>query len=428
MKLYSGLIVVGLISIILIITGCIVPNAIAINVLISTGTSLLASAFFVLLTVRHIDKEKQRIALFEEMGLVQFYLERSHITQRCEQLFQDARQIDITGTRLKTLLENHKVTLTNLLLTRPVQIRILMPDPDADSAKTLQELLGMKKSIRQGLQDVLDWKESINKQLCKGTLELRFSDKMISSMYQRIDKIVFTGPYINKIETQRTYTLECDAYGKFGRIMADDFTKMFNEGTADIKNTSFVVEFLGMPGAGKTSSIELLKKKYREIYSHSNEEVACKPDDTPYLFNTHLLTSLSKILRDAGKNGVLFLDRGIEDVTIWLKVHKHLNNLSVQQARKLSNLIPRVPKNFRHYKILFLQHPSLSEERRPIERRVDEWALEKHALEVLYKYYSKRKSEDGIFETIDANRPWDEMTEQVMSVIERIYEIENNRF
>ena len=231
-------VIVLLLSILLIVFGLLVnPNfkveyttitgADLKYILPSVGSSLLASLLFSILTVNRINQKESSIKLFTQLGLVNFYLERSEITERCALLFKNAQLIDITAIRLKTLLETHENTLNNLLRTKPVRIRILMPNPDSESAKTIEELLGTKESIRAGLRNVLEWEKRIKGETLTGTLEIRYSDKLIASMYQRIDNYVFTGPYMNKTESQGTYTLECNAFGQFGGILSNDFESRF---------------------------------------------------------------------------------------------------------------------------------------------------------------------------------------------------------
>lgn len=391
------------------------------------GTSLLASLLFVKFTLKKINKDEERVALFEKMGLVNFYIERHEITDRCGQLFKDAERIDITAVRLKSLLEIHEQTLNNLLLTKRVQIRILMPNPDSDSARTLEQLLGTKESIREGLNNVLEWEKRIKKESLKGTLEIRYSNKLIASMYQRIDNFVFSGPYMSKLESQDTYTVECKADGGYGKILTNYFEARFNESAMALKKKSFVIEFMGMPGAGKTSCVNLLKERYPEIHTHSNEDVPCFPDDTPFQFNIRLLESLNKSLMARNNEGLLILDRGLEDAKIWLRVHKYLNNLNSYESKRLENQLPSIHQT-RYYKILFIQPPAITRERRHIERRIDEWALDEFALNKLYDLYKNKAKQDDIYFMVDATKPMVIMENIVLEQVEKIYQLENKRF
>ena len=183
-----------------------------------------------------------------------------------------------------------------------------------------------------------------------------------------------------------------------------------------------------MPGAGKTTCVELIKNEFPEIYSHSNEDVLCYPEDNPMDFNERLIESLANVVENAGKEGVLVLDRGIEDIKVWIRVHRKLGNINNIQEKRLVSLVPKMPINITHYKILFLHHPDVTKKRRQIERRVDEWALDSRSLTILFRAYENRGSQKDIHFIVDSSKPLDVMKNRVLEVIRQIHQIENSRF
>jgi hypothetical protein len=428
---------VVLISILLIAAGLLIkPRAVAENtyisevdfknILVAVGTSLLASSIFAYFSVKNINKENERIELFEKLGLVTLHLERHAITTKCSELLKKAEQIDITAIRLKTLLELHEKQLNNLLRNTHVKIRILLPYPGSESANIIEQLLDANESILTGLKNVLDWESRLKTEKLTGTLEIRFSKTLISSMYQRIDNVVFTGPYMRKTESQETFTLECDATGDFGKMLSGYFNRRFKEADKRPKGKPYIIELMGMPGAGKSSCINLLKQADPNLVSHSNEDIECTASDTPYEFNLRLVKSLQFFVENIQKHEVVFLDRGLEDLKIWLQFHLQNNNITAEEFFHLNNMIPKCPLNVNYYKILFIQKPDFTKKRRVVERRVDEWALLDTSLESLFNLYEKSRNQQLI--VIDSTLPLNVMAAQVMKAIEEIIEIEKSLF
>lgn len=358
---------------------------------VSIGTSLIASSVFALINLHHKSKYTQFCEhLFEEWGIVHAYEKRSEITTPCIYLLKNnPKKIDISAIRLRSFIDTHKSTLTKLLKDGKTNIRLLLPNPKSSYAKAFQTLLRDKVLTQDSLDSVKDWLNEIAPDIRKKSLEIRYTDTIMTSMYQRIDDVIFMGPYINQTKSQDTFTLECLYKGTLGQILSDRFEEDFRNATIDPSSNPFVIEFIGMPGSGKTSCATHIMEKYPQMLYFTTEGVPSSEKDSPLTFNTRVSKFLNQYVSRIDQGTSLLLDRGVIDAKIWLQVHNaDVENLNDNNFMQLMENVPSIPDEIPHYKFLFLTSPEKCLERRGIHRnKPDEWALEIKMLKKLQAAY-----------------------------------------
>lgn len=157
------------------------------------------------------------------------------------------------------------------------------------------------------------------------------------------------------------------------------------------------IEFLGMPGAGKTIQAHMLLEKLRcilvDVDQYLPQEVRdiSKYKNTAKFitsFNIEYVNYLRSIVYEY-KNKVVILDRGFLDTFIWGNTHYQLGTISYDQKTILLKLakIPEEIKPF-YVPIVFLVPPVISMKRRAKFRSVlDKFVINPLYLNTLYKNY-----------------------------------------
>lgn len=157
--------------------------------------------------------------------------------------------------------------------------------------------------------------------------------------------------------------------------------------------TTFCIELLGMPGAGKTTCSRLIPALLPELTTmiHNNENIEKEGILDKVRFNKRIADMLRKTTAYVGSPRLVIYDRGITDEAIWLNLHASMAATLRQkmQFEQLIRELPRIPSNIRQYRILFCQSKELTIARRSTPRHTaDTWAITDECLEQLQRQYS----------------------------------------
>lgn len=401
-------------------------NNILIAIFISIGTSLIASSLFSLTSFYHKSKTSQICDhLYKEWGIIHAYEKRSEITTSCISLLKSSpSKIDVSAIRLRAFIDTHKETLTSLLKTGKTHIRLLLPNPKSPYATAFQTLLKDNVLTKESLDSVKDWINNIPLDIRQRSLEIRYTDSVMTSMYQRIDNTIFMGPYINQTKSQDTFTLQCTVQGLLGQTLVNRFKEDFDLAKPEPSVNPFIIEFIGMPGSGKTSCATTVMEKYPSMVYFTTEGIPSSKKDSPLTFNKRVSSFLRQYVKRLEQGECLLLDRGTVDAKIWLQVHTNKNSFNdINTYEKLLGALPHIPMEVPHYKFLFLTDPEICMKRRTILRsRPDEWALEHDMLTQLYAAYKELESSDDkpliVMDT--SNKDLDEVIAAVLVKIDNI--------
>ncbi len=165
------------------------------------------------------------------------------------------------------------------------------------------------------------------------------------------------------------------------------------------------IEFLGMPASGKSTVIDYLKTNLpilKDATISSTEDVASALNITPFQFNLNIIKYTNSILKNPN-NKIIIFDRGTTDYNVWLDAHRTLKNISEEEFFYLRKRMPNLPAKSKNVKILFMNDVETSllrcsmKSRRPHRPGVDDWGLNKNALNVLFELYSNLSKENSNF-------------------------------
>lgn len=195
------------------------------------GGSLIASGLVILLQSLLVDRVK--INDLDKWGLERIYYTRSEQnTDTDPQLKKAKYQIDAVVFGLKSFRDKHG-HLVESCLNRGVNIRILTMDPEGSFiAQREHEEKVSEGSIKQTIDQLVVWANTLNAQNRKGKIEIRGYNCMTLDFYWRVDNTVCIGPYWYGTDSQQTITykfVDDDANGLGFKQYVEYFEKLWNE-------------------------------------------------------------------------------------------------------------------------------------------------------------------------------------------------------
>lgn len=148
--------------------------------------------------------------------------------------------------------------------------------------------------------------------------------------------------------------------------------------TIELKDSStYVVEFLGSPESGKTTTIKnILPRLTRKGFSvkYNRESAELLPDNIPkstlqsqLWMQLHTISTLVDSLK-RNENNIILVDRGISDTILWNNIFVERNQLTFNQSEKIKNLLRNVLMP--HLVLIFIVSPDESIRRRGGEGKI----------------------------------------------------------
>ncbi len=198
---------------------------------VGIGGSLVASGLVILLQTLLVDRIK--INELEKWGLERIYYTRAEQnTDTDPQLKKAKYQIDAVVFGLKSFRDKHG-HLIEACLSRGVNIRVLTMDPDGGfiSQREHEEKVS-EGSIKQTIEQLVEWANQLNAQNKKGKIEIRGYNCMTLDFYWRVDDTVCIGPYWYGTDSQQTITykyVDDDERGLGFKQYVEHFEKLWSE-------------------------------------------------------------------------------------------------------------------------------------------------------------------------------------------------------
>lgn len=179
-------------------------------ILISVGSSLVASTIIVYLTSQYLIRNRQIQDLIENWGLIGIYKTRSEMNVRANITFKDIKnELDMIAFGLKAF-RNAKGHEVEEKVKQGLKIRILTINPYspyvAQRERDENEVSGQ---ITKTILDMQIWIERL-KTLSpnKDNIQLKFCDNLTIESYYRQDDYIYTGPYLYGKPSQQTISYE----------------------------------------------------------------------------------------------------------------------------------------------------------------------------------------------------------------------------
>ncbi len=198
---------------------------------VGVGGSLIASGLVIFLQALLVDK--LYVNPTENWGLERIYYTRSEQnTDTDPQLKKSKYKIDAVVFGLKSFRDKHG-HLIESCLNKGVNIRILTMDPEGQFiAQREKEEKVAQDSIKQTIEQLVEWADSLNERNKKGSIVIKGYNCMTLDFYWRVDDTVCIGPYWYGTDSQQTITYMFKDHDKNGlgfKQYSEHFEKLWNE-------------------------------------------------------------------------------------------------------------------------------------------------------------------------------------------------------
>lgn len=201
-----------LVGIVLIITGVLTSSLhtdLSV-ILISVGSSMLASSMVVYMSSKYLIRQKSISKIIEEWGLKAIYYTRSEMNRSAdEQLDVLKYEIDIIAFGLKAF--RHAVgDIIEEKVKRGLKLRILTISPLSSFVKQRELDEGeVDGQIQKTITDLQAWVQKLKKiSPYPKNIEIKFYDNLPLESYMRTDNSIYTGPYLYNKPSQQTISYE----------------------------------------------------------------------------------------------------------------------------------------------------------------------------------------------------------------------------
>ena len=208
------------------------------TVIVSVGTSLIASSIVAFLSSIYIQNYKKAEEISEIWGIQSIESKRATINSNVESRMRKAKKhIDIIAYGLKSLRETNS-DLIESFLKRGGAVRIITVNPSCEtlSIRDMEENK-ISGSTSDSITKLISWVSSLSKK--DGyKISLKCSNYLPTELYYRVDNHIYVGPYQFGKESQSTITLEYRRPGKAFSIYEDYFQSLWDneEYCVDLNN------------------------------------------------------------------------------------------------------------------------------------------------------------------------------------------------
>ena len=211
--------IIGIIGALVVIIG--VPCTIkghsnAASVLFGIGGSLIASAVVAYLTSIFLFRRQMEKEITEKWGVFGFWESRAEMNLACDEYLEAAKeQIDYIGFGFRSLLSSKNKVLEEKA-RQGVKIRFLVMSPSSKFIEEREKEEGNAPGeIREAIKKLEEYIRKL-KSIARNPddIQIRFYDAMTLDYYNRIDDVIFTGPYWLGKQSQQTVTFGFQAKSK----------------------------------------------------------------------------------------------------------------------------------------------------------------------------------------------------------------------
>lgn len=199
------------------------------TILISIGTSLIASAVVSFLASIYIFKHKREKEITDIWRLISIKDNRSEMNIEVHRRLNNAEnQLDIIGYGMKSFRESRD-ELIRSRLQKGLKVRIITVDPNCNFLKQRDiDENKMEGSTANSINQLNDWVNKLNNEYDK-SVEIRFCKTLPTEVYFRVDDYIYVGPYQCGKESQQTITMEYHSQGTGFQYYNSYFEKLWND-------------------------------------------------------------------------------------------------------------------------------------------------------------------------------------------------------
>lgn len=201
------------------------------QILISVGTSILASAIVVLLSSRYLVKQENTKNIIENWGLTGIYKTRAKMNEYVNiDLEWNKEKLDIIAFGLKGFRDS-KGDLIVKKVKRGMRLRIITIHPES---VFLEEREKAEKCVGGGIKsDIIQLdkfvKELQRNQINEDQVKMKYYDSLPLDFYFGMDRSIYIGPYLYDIDSQQTISFAFKSKAEAYDFYTNYFEKRWND-------------------------------------------------------------------------------------------------------------------------------------------------------------------------------------------------------
>lgn len=211
------------------------------NLYISIGCSLIASALVILLNDLFVDVVKMNY--LDEWKINKIYATRAEKNADSDPNLDKAEyRVDVVAFGLRSFRQKYHKKV-ELCLKKGVNFRIITMNPESKYINDREKEEGdAKGNIQISIYDLIKWANELNDNNYKGKIIIKGYNCMTLDFYWRVDDDLYVGPYWYGCKSSDTITYRYQKEGKGFSLYTEYFDRLWNNDTLMIPLTT-VTEF-----------------------------------------------------------------------------------------------------------------------------------------------------------------------------------------
>ena len=205
-----NLIIFGFGLILVIISIIVKTENVCGQILLSVGTSLVASTIVVYISSKYILQQSRIKKVIEEWGLTGIFETRQRMNEFSNiNLEKNESSMDMMAFGLKSY-RHAKGALLKEKVNKGMKVRIITIDPNSKFLKEREKNEDcLEGEIRNTIIQLIEWINDINQYAGEDNkAEIKIYDSLPLDFYCRMDKALYVGPYLHGIDSQQTISYE----------------------------------------------------------------------------------------------------------------------------------------------------------------------------------------------------------------------------
>jgi hypothetical protein len=202
------------------------------NVLISIGSSMVASSIISFLMAVYLKADEEARKVIDTWGLKNIEVRSALNSEINKNLEGMRRGMDIVTLGMKNF-RAAKGALLEQKVKQGCNIRILTMDPESEFLERRDVEEGNSiGQIKKEIEDMITWAQRINNTQDgkrAGSIEIRCYDGLPQDMYQRIDNHVYVGPLHFGKPSQQTIAYEYKPGSKGAEYYTEYFSSLWKD-------------------------------------------------------------------------------------------------------------------------------------------------------------------------------------------------------
>lgn len=220
--------IIGLVGLVIIVFSIVYGTGSTLSViLLSVGSSILATTIISLLTYIYQIQETNALETIQKWGVAGIYETRAEINPETNELLKHTEVLEICAMGLSNFRDAQS-DLVKKRISKGMSLKILTLDPNSPFLEDIDKAENRPKGYtKQSIEQLLVWLAELKPlQKNKGQIEVRTYNLYPHDFYYCMDGIVYTGPYLPK-SSQQTITYKFLAKSKGAAYYQAHFEKLW---------------------------------------------------------------------------------------------------------------------------------------------------------------------------------------------------------